>query len=224
MGGEVKENAKTFCLYHLFDLCRIIQHAQKVEGERQVSVNSFARGDSHVTFHRCYFHVFSLRTSTWSCFIASLFVSLLKLIWVWFLWLTDRYFERYKCSRLISRLHGLTDNGTDNVLGNRLSCDNRVNFSRRKWRPEKAVCIRPFCNKTALNMNFLSNKTHTVLWPFIPLDKAGSAQTYSNIVWLLHLKRCSWFHCFKIKRTADVFYCYPSSRQRKGIKYEGEIK
>lgn len=28
-----------------------------------------------------------------------------------------RYFERYKCSRLISRLHGLTDNGTDNVLG-----------------------------------------------------------------------------------------------------------
>lgn len=43
-----------------------------------------------------------------------------------------RYFERYKCSRLISRLHGLTDNGTDNVLGNRLSCDNRVDFSRRK--------------------------------------------------------------------------------------------
>lgn len=131
-----------------------------------------------------------------------------------------RYFERYKCSRLISRLHGLTDNGTDNVLGNRLSCDNRVDFSRRKWRPEKAVCIRAFCNKTALNMNFLSNKTHTVLWPFIPLYKAGSAQTYSNIVWLLHLKRCFWFHCFKIKRTADVFYCYPSSRQRKGIKYE----
>ena len=74
-----------------------------------------------------------------------------------------RYFERYKCSRLISRLHGLTDNGTDNVLGNRLSCDNRVDFSRRKGRPKKAVCIRAFCNKTALNMNFLSNKTHTVL-------------------------------------------------------------
>lgn len=33
---------------------------------------------------------------------------------------------------LISRLHGLTDNSTDNVLGNRLSCDNRVDFSRRK--------------------------------------------------------------------------------------------
>lgn len=96
VGGKVKENAKTFCLYHLFDLCRIIQHAQKVEGERQVSVNSFARGDSHVTFHRCYFHVFSLRTSTWSSFIASLFVSLLKLI-LGVVLMANRYFERYKC-------------------------------------------------------------------------------------------------------------------------------
>lgn len=122
MGGEVKENAKTFCLYHLFDLCRILQHAQKVERERQVSVNSFARGDSHVTFHRCYFHVFSLRTSTRLTFKANLGVVIMAY----------RYFERYKCSRLISRLHGLTDNGTDNVLGNRLSCDNRVDFSRRK--------------------------------------------------------------------------------------------
>ena len=216
MGSEVKENAKTFCLYHLFDLCRIIQHAQKVEGERQVSVNSFARGDSHVTFHRCYFHVFSLRTSTWSCFIASLFVSLLKLIWVWFLWLTDTLKDTnaYIKSTWIDWLWYWQFFGEQTVM------DNRVDFSRKKWRPEKAVCIRAFCNKTALNMNFLSNETHTVLWPFIPLDKAGSAQTYSNIVWLLHLKRCFLFHCFKIKRTADVFYCYPSSRQRKGIKYE----
>ena len=106
---------------------------------------------------------------------------------------------------LIPRLHGLTDNGTDNVLGNRLSCDNRVDFSRRKWRPEKAVCIRAFCNKTALIINVLSTKTHTVLWPFISLDKAGSAQTYSKIVWLLHLKRCFWLHYFKIKRPADFF-------------------
>lgn len=93
-------------------------------------------------------------------------------------------------------------------------------ISQEENEDPKRPCVYAFCNKTELNMNFLSNKTHTVLWPFIPLDKAGSAKTYSNIVWLLHLKRCFWFHCFKIKRTADVFYCYPSSRQRKGIKYE----
>ena len=48
----------------------------------------------------------------------------------------------------------------------------------------------------------------------------GSAQTYSKIVWLLHLKRCFWLHYFKIKRPADFFYCYPSLWQRRGIKYE----
>lgn len=91
MGSEVKENAKTFCLYHLFDLCRIIQHAQKVAGERQVSVNSFARGDRHVTFHRCHFHVFSLRTSTRLTFKANLGVVIMAY----------RYFERYKCFKYI---------------------------------------------------------------------------------------------------------------------------
>lgn len=30
MGGEVKENEKTFCLYHLFDLCRIFNMPKKL--------------------------------------------------------------------------------------------------------------------------------------------------------------------------------------------------
>lgn len=133
--------------------------------------------------------------------------------------MSDRDFERYKClyqDNMDWIMILTTFWGTDcHVI---IACISR----EENEDPKRPYIYKRFCNKTALNMNFLSNKTRTVLWPFISLDKAGSAQTYcfKIVSWLLQLKRC--FDCItlKIKRAAEIFYCYPSFWQRKGIKYE----